>query len=75
MSGKASSAYLPAGLPIPVTEPDGLSAPYWAGLRENRLSARNRQRRDNDSNCSPRFHSFLLKRKLPLRPPALYPAL
>jgi uncharacterized OB-fold protein len=29
--------YLPAGLPIPVAEPDGLSAPYWAGLRQNRL--------------------------------------
>jgi uncharacterized OB-fold protein len=29
--------YLPAGLPIPVPEPDGLSAPYWAGLREGRL--------------------------------------
>jgi uncharacterized OB-fold protein len=29
--------YLPAGLPIPVPEPDGLSAPYWSGLRENRL--------------------------------------
>jgi uncharacterized OB-fold protein len=32
-----SAAYLPAGLPIPVPEADGLSAPYWAGLRENRL--------------------------------------
>lgn len=29
--------YLPAGLPIPVAEPDGLSAPYWQGLREGRL--------------------------------------
>jgi uncharacterized OB-fold protein len=29
--------YLPPGLPIPVPEPDGLSAPYWAGLREGRL--------------------------------------
>ncbi len=29
--------YLPAGLPIPVPEPDGLSAPYWSGLREGRL--------------------------------------
>src|SRR5947209_7583527 len=36
MNGKASS-YLPLGLPIPVVEPDGLSAPYWAGLRESRL--------------------------------------
>ncbi len=31
------AAYLPAGLPAPVAEPDGLSAPYWAGLREGRL--------------------------------------
>ncbi len=29
--------YLPAGLPIPVPEPDALSAPYWQGLREGRL--------------------------------------
>jgi uncharacterized OB-fold protein len=28
---------LPAGLPIPVAEPDGLSAPYWGGLRQDRL--------------------------------------
>jgi len=31
------STYLPAGLPIPASEPDGLSAPYWEGLRQNRL--------------------------------------
>jgi len=37
MNGKSTSPYLPAGLPIPVTEPDGLSAPYWAGMRESRL--------------------------------------
>ena len=37
MSTNASGAYLPLGLPIPVAEPDGLSAPYWAGLRQNRL--------------------------------------
>jgi uncharacterized OB-fold protein len=37
MSGNASTTYLPAGLPIPVAEPDGLSAPYLTGLRENRL--------------------------------------
>lgn len=36
MNGTASS-YLPSGLPIPVVESDGLSAPYWAGLRESRL--------------------------------------
>ncbi|MFQ3459312.1 OB-fold domain-containing protein [Bradyrhizobium sp. UFLA01-814] len=29
--------YLAVGLPIPVGEPDGLSTPYWMGLRENRL--------------------------------------
>ena len=33
----ANSTYLPAGLPIPVAEPDGLSAPYWKGLRQGRL--------------------------------------
>ncbi|NPT34123.1 Zn-ribbon domain-containing OB-fold protein [Paraburkholderia xenovorans] len=32
-----SPTYLPAGLPAPVPEPDGLSAPYWAGLREEKL--------------------------------------
>lgn len=30
-------SYLPAGLPIPVPEADGLSAPFWNGLREGRL--------------------------------------
>jgi len=37
MSGGAGPTYLPQGLPIPVAEPDGLSAPYWEGLRQNRL--------------------------------------
>ncbi|MBR0937827.1 Zn-ribbon domain-containing OB-fold protein [Bradyrhizobium jicamae] len=37
MNRTTSSSYLPAGLPIPVAEADGLSAPYWGGLRENRL--------------------------------------
>lgn len=32
-----SHGYLPSGLPIPVAEPDGLSAPYWNGLRDGRL--------------------------------------
>lgn len=32
-----SARYLPAGLPIPVAEPDGLSAPYWEGLRQGKL--------------------------------------
>ena len=31
------ASYLPPGLPIPVVESDGLSAPYWAGLRQNKL--------------------------------------
>lgn len=29
--------YLPPGLPVPVAETDGLSAPYWSGLRESVL--------------------------------------
>ncbi len=33
----AGTHYLPAGLPIPVAEPDGLSAPYWEGLRQSKL--------------------------------------
>lgn len=33
----ATQYYLPEGLPIPVPESDGLSAPYWAGLRQNEL--------------------------------------
>jgi uncharacterized OB-fold protein len=37
MTIKPGATYLPAGLPIPVAEPDGLSAPYWAGLRQGRL--------------------------------------
>jgi uncharacterized OB-fold protein len=34
---QTSSTYLPSGLPIPVAEPDSLSAPYWAGLLAGRL--------------------------------------
>jgi uncharacterized protein len=30
-------SYLAPGLPIPVAEPDGLSKPYWEGLKANRL--------------------------------------
>jgi uncharacterized OB-fold protein len=37
MSRTTSPSYLPLGLPIPVAEPDGLSAPYWTGLRHNLL--------------------------------------
>lgn len=29
--------YLPAGLPPPVIDAEGLSAPFWQGLRERRL--------------------------------------
>jgi len=29
--------YLPEGLPIPVPENDGLSAPYWEGVRQEKL--------------------------------------
>ena len=32
-----NATYLPPGLPAPAAERDGLSAPYWAGLREGRL--------------------------------------
>jgi uncharacterized OB-fold protein len=28
-----NAPYLPPGLPVPVPEPDGVSAPYWEGLR------------------------------------------
>jgi len=31
------SRYLPEGLAIPVPEGDGLSAPYWAGVQQERL--------------------------------------
>jgi uncharacterized OB-fold protein len=33
----SDTSYLPPGLPVPVAEPDQLSAPYWAGLRQERL--------------------------------------
>ena len=33
----ATKHYLPEGLPIPVSEPDGLSAPFWNGLKEGKL--------------------------------------
>jgi uncharacterized protein len=32
-----TTPYLPAGLPAPVPEPDGLDAPYWAGTRRGEL--------------------------------------
>lgn len=33
----ATPFYLPPGLPIPVSEPDGVSAPYWDGLAQGCL--------------------------------------
>lgn len=32
-----SESYLPAGLPQPAPAADGLDAPFWAGLREERI--------------------------------------
>jgi len=32
-----SDFYLPEGLPIPSSAPDGLSQPYWDGTREGKL--------------------------------------
>jgi uncharacterized OB-fold protein len=29
--------YLPAGLPVPIAEPDGLDAPYWEGTLRGEL--------------------------------------
>jgi uncharacterized protein len=37
VSASTTESYLPPGLPIPVPEADGLSAPFWNGLRENRV--------------------------------------
>jgi len=37
-------AYLPPGLPIPVPERNGLSAPYWHGLREGKLKVQRNPR-------------------------------
>ncbi|MBK4739023.1 Zn-ribbon domain-containing OB-fold protein [Noviherbaspirillum pedocola] len=33
----SANFYLPEGLPIPLPEADGLSAPYWDGLRNGQL--------------------------------------
>lgn len=33
----AGAYYLPAGLPAPVAEPDGLDKPYWEGTRRGEL--------------------------------------
>lgn len=32
-----TTTYLPPGLPPPVLDPDGLSRPFWDGLRDERL--------------------------------------
>ncbi len=32
-----STTYLPDGLPVPTTAPDGLADPYWQGTREGKL--------------------------------------
>src|SRR5215469_16864249 len=39
-----SQAYLPPGLPIPVPERNGLSAPYWEGLRRGELKVQRNPR-------------------------------
>ena len=44
MPGETSSAYLPPGLPIPIPERNGLSAPYWQGLREGVLKVQRNPR-------------------------------
>ena len=37
MSESTTESYLPTGLPVPVAENDGLSAPFWDGARNNKL--------------------------------------
>ena len=37
-------SYLPPGLPIPTPERNGLSAPYWQGLREGVLKVQRNPR-------------------------------
>jgi uncharacterized OB-fold protein len=39
-----SESYLPPGLPIPVPERNGLSAPFWQGVREERLTVQRNPR-------------------------------
>ncbi|MCB1743332.1 MAG: OB-fold domain-containing protein [Gammaproteobacteria bacterium] len=33
----STQSYLPEGMPIPAPESDGLSRPFWEGLREERI--------------------------------------
>ena len=37
-----SESYLPPGLPIPVPEPNGLSKPFWDGLRKDTITPADR---------------------------------
>jgi uncharacterized OB-fold protein len=37
VTGERSPYYLPEGLPEPVPSPDGLDAPFWAGLDQDEL--------------------------------------
>ena len=37
MSTSITTSYLPAGLPVPQPESDGLSAPYWEGAKNEKL--------------------------------------
>ena len=37
MSTSITTSYLPAGLPVPQPESDGLSAPYWEGAKNGKL--------------------------------------
>jgi len=37
VNDKNEGGYLPRGLPIPVPEVDGLSAPFWNGLKDSRV--------------------------------------
>ena len=37
MNTQRATYYLPEGLPVPQSAPDGLSTPYWTGLSENLL--------------------------------------
>jgi uncharacterized OB-fold protein len=39
-----TDSYLPAGLPIPVPERNGLSAPYWEGVRQETLKVQRNPR-------------------------------
>jgi len=37
VSAATTTSYLPAGMPRPAVEPDGLSRPYWEGARRGEL--------------------------------------